>query len=82
LRVEDLDHLCEIGQRSGQPVDLVHDHDIDQAMADVFEKPLQGRPLHVPAGETAVIVGRPNQFPAFSLLALDEGLAGLSLGVK
>jgi hypothetical protein len=79
LRVEDLDHLCEVGQRSGQPVDFVHDHDIDQAMAYVFEQPLQGRPLHVPAGETAIIVGGLDQSPAFALLALDEGLAGFAL---
>jgi hypothetical protein len=51
LRIEDLDHLCEIGQRSGQPVDLVHDHGIDQAMANVLEQPLQCRSLHSAAYE-------------------------------
>jgi len=28
--VEDLDHLREVSQRSGQPVDLVDDHHVDQ----------------------------------------------------
>ena len=82
LRVEDLDHLCEVGQRSGQAVDLVHDHDVDETMADVFEQLLQGRPLHVPAGETAVIVSRLDESPTFALLALDKGLAGFTLCVQ
>jgi hypothetical protein len=61
--------FATIGQRCGQPVDLVDDHDIDQAMADAFEQPMQGGPLHIPAGETTVIVGRRDEFPAFTLLA-------------
>ena len=44
--VEDLDDLGEVGQRPGQPVDLVDDHDIDALVANVGEQPLQGRPLH------------------------------------
>jgi hypothetical protein len=82
LRVENLDHLGEICQRSGQPVDLVHDHDVNQAMADVFEQPLQCRPLHGPAGHAAIIVGCLDESPAFALLALDECFAGLALGMQ
>ena len=36
-------------------------------MADVFEQPLQRRPLHVPTRETAVIVCGFDQSPAFAL---------------
>ena len=48
--VEELDQLGKIGQRAGQPVDLVdHDH-VDLAGLDVFEQMLQGRAVHVAAG--------------------------------
>jgi hypothetical protein len=47
LGIEDLDDLGEIGERAGQPVDLVDGHDIDLALADVGEELLQGRSLEV-----------------------------------
>ena len=56
--VEDLDDLGEVGQRAGQPVDLVDHHDVDLAGADVGQQSLQRRPLHGAAGDTAIVVLR------------------------
>src|SRR5271169_6177444 len=81
-RVEDLDDLGEIGERAGQPVDLVDDHDIDAPRRDVGEQPLQSRPTHRRAGEPAVIITRAQAHPAFVALAGDEGLAGLALRLQ
>ena len=36
-RIEDVDNLGEIGERAGQPVDLVDDNDLDLACLDVGE---------------------------------------------
>ena len=48
LRVEHLDQLGEIHERSRQPVDLVDHHHVDQPGLDVGEQPLQRRSLSVP----------------------------------
>ena len=82
LGVEDLDDLGEIGQRSGQPVDLVDDHGIDLALANVGEELLQRRPLQIAAGTPAIIVGLRQAGPALMVLAPDERLASLALGMQ
>src|SRR4029077_5517997 len=41
--IEDFDDLGKIGERAGQPVDLVDDHDVDPTRRDVGEEPLQRR---------------------------------------
>src|SRR6516225_10011657 len=81
-RIEDLDDLGKIGERAGQPVDLVDDHDIDPPCRDVGEQLLQSRPAHRRAGEPAVIIPRAQAHPAFVALADDEGLAGLALRLQ
>src|SRR6202049_4415228 len=46
LGVEDLDNLGKIGERAGQPVDLVDDHRIDPPRCDIGEQQLlQSRPI-------------------------------------
>jgi len=40
MGVEQLDHSGEVGQRPGQAIDLVYDHDIDRALADTGEHSL------------------------------------------
>jgi hypothetical protein len=82
MPVEQLDDLGEVHERAGKPVDLVDHHGIDPALADIVEELLQGRPLHRAAGEAAVIVGGVHQTPALALLAPDERLARLALGVE
>src|SRR5271167_2471849 len=81
-RIEDLDDLGKIGERAGQPVDLVDDHDIDAPCRDVGEQPLQSRPTHRRAGEPAVVITRVQAHPAFVALAGDEGLASLALRLQ
>ena len=80
--VEHLDQLREVHQRARQPVDLVDHDDVDQALLDVGEQPLQRRALQRAAGEAAVVVGVADQRPALGALAGDVGLAGLALGVR
>jgi hypothetical protein len=81
-RVEDLDDLGKIGERAGQPVDLVDDNGIDPTRCDVGEQPLQSRPTHRRAGEPTIVIPRAQAHPAFVHLAADKGLAGLALRLQ
>src|SRR6267154_4067778 len=78
-RIEDLDDLGKIGERAGQPVDLVDNDGVDPPRREVTQQPLQSRPIHPRAGEPAVIISRAQADPAFLPLAVDEGLAGFAL---
>ena len=80
--VEQLDQLGEIGQRAGEPVDLVDHHDVDLAGPDIGQELLQGRAVERGAREAAIVVVVGNEPPALMRLALDIGLAGLALGVE
>ena len=82
MPVEELDHADEVGERPGQPVDLVDDHDIDLAGGDVGEQPPQRRPLDRAAGEAAVVVVGVERPPAFAGLAPDVGSTGGALRVQ
>jgi hypothetical protein len=79
LAVEDLDQPGKIGERPGQPVDFVDDHDIDAASPYVGEQALQRGPLHSSTREPAVVVAGSGQYPALVLLAADIGLASFAL---
>jgi hypothetical protein len=79
LGVEELDQPGKIGERAGQPVDLVDDHDVDPAGSDMGEQMLQGGSLQIAAGEAAIVIAGSRQHPTFVPLAADEGLAGLAL---
>jgi hypothetical protein len=48
VRIKDLDQLSNIRQRTGQPIDLVHDHDVGAARPNVGQQALQCRPLMLP----------------------------------
>ena len=82
LLVEQFDQLGEVGQRSGQAVDLVDHDDIDLAGSDVCQEPLQGRPVGVTAREATVLVHRADQRPAGMGLAADIGLRSIILGIE
>ena len=56
MGVEQLDQLGEVGERAGQPVDLVDNDHIDPASANIVQQPLEGWPLHRAAGIAAVVV--------------------------
>jgi hypothetical protein len=49
---------------------------------DVLQKPLEGRPLHRPAGQAAVVVHVRKRDPSGMTLAHDIGLASLPLGIE
>ena len=80
--VEDRDDAGEVGQRPGQPVDLVDDHDIDAAGRHVGQQLAQAGAVHRAAGEAAVVVAAGQGGPALVLLAQDVGRAGLALRVE
>src|ERR1700740_1403893 len=80
--IEDLDDLGKIGERAGQPVDLVDNDGVDPPRREVSQQPLQTRPTHPRAGEPALIKSRAQAAPAFLPLALDEGLAGFTLRLQ
>src|ERR1700720_4044832 len=82
LRIEDLDNLGKIGERAGQPVDLV-DHDgIDPSCSNIGEQLLQSWAIHRRTGEPAVIISPAQAHPAFVPPAVDEGLAGFTLRLQ
>src|SRR5215211_4846468 len=82
MLVEDLDQLGEVRQRAGEPVDLVHDHDVDLSGPEIREQTLQGGAVEGGAREPAIVVAVGNEPPALVGLALDIGLAGLPLGIE
>ena len=49
MLVEELNQLGEVGERSGQPVDLVDDDDVDPSRANGIQQLLESGPLHRPA---------------------------------
>jgi hypothetical protein len=55
---------------------------LNLAGLDVFQKPLEGLPLHRPAGPASVVVHVAKRDPAGMTLAHDVGLARLPLGVE
>src|SRR3989440_6559244 len=79
LCVEELDQPGKIGERAGQPVDLVDDHDVDPAGPDIADQILQRRSLYITAREPAIVIAGFGQYPALAALAADEGLAGFAL---
>lgn len=54
--VEQGDDPREVQQRSAQAVDLVDDHAIDFSGTDVIDQRVERRPIHVTAGESAIVV--------------------------
>ena len=77
--IQDLDDLGKIGDRAGQPVDLLDDQGVDPSRGDIVEQLLQRRPIDRRAGEPDVIIHRAPAHPAFGPLAVDEGLANFAL---
>ena len=46
MRVKQFDQLGKVGERAGQPVDLIDDDHVDPASADAVEQLLEGWPIH------------------------------------
>jgi hypothetical protein len=69
-----LKHAGEVQQRSAQTVDFIHDDAIQFARFGCLKQPPQSRPVHVRAGEPAVVIQLRQREPSFAPLALNEGL--------
>src|SRR3984957_6961763 len=82
MGVEEFDQLGEVGERAGQPVDLVDNDHVDPVSADVVKELVERWPVHRAAGVAAVVVVGPDQLPAFMSLALDVGFRCLPLIVE
>src|ERR1019366_647621 len=65
---------AEVEQGSGQPIDFINHHAVHFTHGNVDQQKLQGRAVHVGAGEAAVVVELFHCNPAFVLLAADKGL--------
>ena len=63
MGVECLNQLGEVGERSGQPIDLIDDDDVDPSGLHIDEQFLQGRPIHRAAGKAAIVKTVPDQPP-------------------
>ena len=74
--------LAKSASDRGQPVDLVDNDDLNLPGLDVLQKPLEGRPLHRPAGQAAVVVHVAKRDPAGMTLAHDVGFASFPLCVE
>ena len=55
----------EVEQRPAEAVDLIDHHAVDSSRFDVLHQSPQSGAFHVAAGESSVIVGLWNQYPAF-----------------
>src|SRR5690348_6331064 len=82
MLVKQFDEFGKIGQRAGQPVDLIDDNNIDLAGSDFREQFLQSRALERRPGKRPVVKPMMDQAPAFMGLALYIGLASFSLCVE
>ena len=80
--LEPLHHLSEVSERTGEAIDLIHDHDIHTARLDVREEPLQRRPLKVCPRKSSIVVPSPDDGPALMLLALDVVERRLALSIE
>jgi hypothetical protein len=73
LLVKGLNNPSEVGEGSGETVDLIHHNGVNFAGGDVDQELLESRPLHVATGEAAVIVSTRQHLPALMFLAQDVG---------
>jgi hypothetical protein len=82
MLVKQFDEFGKIGQRAGQPVDLIDNNNVDLAGSDFREQFLQSRALERRPGKRPVVKPMMDQAPAFMGLALYIGLASFSLCVE
>ena len=82
MSIQNLDDLGEVGERARQAIHLVDNDHIDALCPDIVQQPNETRPLHVAAGEPAVVISRRQLSPAFVLLARNVGRAGFPLRIE
>ena len=81
-RVEHINELGKVGQRSRQPIHLIDNHQVDPLGPDVVEQPGQGRTVHRAARDTAIVVEGRQRPPSLMTLTEDVGLASLTLRMQ
>jgi len=64
MLVEELNELGEVGERAGEPIDLVDDDDVDPALDHVRQESLQGRAFQGASREPAIVIALGTQPPA------------------
>jgi hypothetical protein len=82
MGVEHLDELGEVGQRSGEAIDLIDDDHVDPFGLHLQEELLQCGTLYRSTGKAAVVIAGSNQRPTLMGLALDVGFGSFPLGVE
>jgi len=82
LFVELLDDLGEVGQGSGEPVNFINDDGVDSFRGDVVQKLFQPWPLHVAAGEAAIVIATGDSMPSLMALAENVRFTRFSLGIQ
>ena len=80
--LEGLHHAGKVKQRTGQAIYLVDYYTIYLTGLNVQQQAFQGRPLHIAAGEAAIIIMFRQAYPPLGRLAFDIGFAGLTLGIQ
>ena len=78
---EHFEHFGEVEQAAAKSIDFIDDHTVDPAGFDVGHQAFERWPIHVAAGETAVVVAVRQALPSLVLLRCDVGLARVALGV-
>jgi hypothetical protein len=56
MAIKGIDQFGEIQQGSAQSVDFVANHNVDQAVLDVCQQPLQGRAVEGTTRHAAVVI--------------------------
>jgi hypothetical protein len=72
----------EVGKRSRQPVDLIHDDDVDLAGSDIVQQLLERRPLHRTSRKAAIVIAFSDELPSFMGLAPDVGFRPLAVVIE
>jgi hypothetical protein len=81
--VKGFNQLGEVGKRASEAIDLVDDHHIDLAGFNIYQQLFfEGGAVEVAAGIRRIVVVLRQHLPAQRRLALDIGLAGISLCIQ
>ena len=82
VAVEELHDTGEVQQRPAETIHLVDHHAVDPAGLDVGAQALKSRPVHVAAGEAAIVVVVGQAAPALVPLTGDVGFGRFPLRVE
>jgi len=75
LGIEGFDQLGEVRQRTGQPVDLVDNDDVNPTGVDILQELLEGRAVEITAGISGVVIVLGNGLPCEAWLLISASQA-------